>query len=81
MRNYYDHARICQDCGSLMVGVACNRKRCDACRDVWKFERKQKHTKFPALPPPSRDLDAVANAATAAGMSYGYYAAHLEGRC
>ncbi|GEM_PF-2308658 len=81
MRNYYDHARICQDCGSLMVRVACNRKRCDACRDVWKFERKRKHTKFPALPPPSRDLDAVANAATAAGMSYGYYAARLEGRC
>ena len=81
MRNYYDHARICQDCGSLMVRVACNRKRCDACRDVWKFERKRKHTKFPALPPPSRDLDAVANELTAAGMSYGYYAARLEGRC
>ena len=53
MRNYYGYTRVCQDCGVVMLGVACNRKRCDACRDSWELERQRQReiTPLPSTRP------------------------------
>ena len=75
MRNYYGYTRVCQDCGVVMLGVACNRKRCDAYRDAWELERQRQRDHTTPLDPPPSTLEDDVKAAADAGLSYGKYKA------